>query len=96
MVSIDSVSFNEVRQEQFNNLTGKVVRFAMDIIRKNLIKSLESGFKSKGENCNCYDRAVCNLPCTSIISLCNKNVLSVSIVHRRWRFERNEEGMYYE
>ncbi|KAG2191822.1 hypothetical protein INT47_006653 [Mucor saturninus] len=89
-ISISSVIFDESREYRFKDLAFKVVRFAMDKIRTNLVASMQDSFLSKGKDCNCWDRARYNLPCPCIISN-NPGVLPLSIVDERWRFERDDD-----
>lgn len=88
-ISIDSLSFNEDREKRFVKLHFKVVRFAMDKIRENVVASLQHDFVTKGKNCDCWDRVRYLLPCPCIISV-YPDVLPLSIVHKRWRFEHDE------
>ncbi|KAI9343411.1 hypothetical protein BD770DRAFT_414495, partial [Pilaira anomala] len=48
-LSYDSLLFNKRREYHFVNLRHKVVRFAMDRIILNTIKTTQEGFENKGE-----------------------------------------------
>ncbi|KAG2193120.1 hypothetical protein INT47_003111 [Mucor saturninus] len=89
-ISISSVIFDESREYRFKDLAFKVVRFAMDKIRTNLVASMQDSFLSKGKDCNCWDRVRYNVPCPCIISN-SPGVLPLSIVDEGWRFERDDD-----
>lgn len=89
-ISIDSLTFDKDREYRFNKLRFKVVRFAMDKIRQNVIKSTDENFVAKcGDDCMCWDRIRYLLPCPCVISR-YPGELPLDIVHRRWRFEGDE------
>ena len=92
-LSIDSISFSLEREYHFKELKFKVVLFAMNKIRANTVASLQEGFVSKGENCNCWDRIRYKLPCECIIAA-NPGVLPLAIVDPRWRSKCDESKRF--
>ncbi|CAO3697705.1 unnamed protein product [Rhizopus stolonifer] len=88
-LSIDSLTFDKSHEHRFKQLRFKVVRFAMDKIRQNTIKSMEDKFVPYGADCNCMDRVIYKLPCPCIIFR-HPVELPLDIVHRRRRFEHDE------
>lgn len=88
-LSIKSLTFNEGREYRFDKLRFKVVQFAMDKIRENIITSMEEKFTPKDENCNCWDCIRYLLPCPCVIYR-HPGVLPLEIVHERWRFEKDK------
>jgi hypothetical protein len=61
----------------------------MDKIRFSTIKFLKEDFQPKGDDCNCWDSIEYKLPCPCIIS-CNPGTIPLSVIDKRWRFERDE------
>ncbi|KAI8986022.1 hypothetical protein BDB01DRAFT_75368 [Pilobolus umbonatus] len=85
-ISIDSLLFDKKQEYRFDEMKFKVVKYAMDRIRFNTIKTLQEDFVYHGSNCYCYDRVNYKLPCPCIIAM-NPGVLPLEIVDKRWRFD---------
>ncbi|KAG2192493.1 hypothetical protein INT47_009692 [Mucor saturninus] len=88
-ISIDANVFEKDMEYRYEKLKFKVVRFAMDKIRKNTNYSLRTGFVTRGENCNCADRINYKLSCPCVIAA-NSDVLPLEVVDKRWRLEFDE------
>jgi hypothetical protein len=77
--------FDPALEYKFSELRGKVVRFALDKIRRSVSMGISRQRDIVNEVCNCENRINYDLPCYHILT--QHDIIPFSSISNRWRID---------